>query len=348
MHPHQATIAHHLTHHDPIFLLHKALIPFLIGASSREGDLLTHTIGSDFFIDKLPAIIGIKAQDRKGEACPGTLESCQHCRSPTVEQRQTFRPPGGDIGQSDGVEATALQLPSTMGDQIDLQEAWFGFVPLGECPNRDLLLEQGTCFGGRKAMGVTIAMGLQQAVRGRCAHREEKATVFFIQLKVSVFLQGFDDAWQERDQAFRANAVECLPDQYQRLFHLWPIASAECRWRREDLLAMVEQPPGIFVHIPGGGHKLFQNQLLVGPRCLVIRRRNLLEQDPSGLRPQSVSHVFLLSVKQPEIACDRSSSAASHSSSFYQEYSACVLVWPEVIGTLVASWQCLRKPERKR
>ena len=64
---------------------------------------------------------------------------------------------------------------------------------------------------------------------------------------------------------------------------------------------MVEQPLGVFAPIPGGGHKLFQNQLLVGPQCLVIRWRNLLEQDPSGLRPQSVYHVFLLSSKQPEI-----------------------------------------------
>jgi hypothetical protein len=82
---------------------------------------------------------------------------------------------------------------------------------LSESPNRDLLFEQGTRLGGRKALGVTIAMGLQQAVRGSCAHREEKATMFFVQLKVPLLLQGFDDVWQERDQAFRANSVERLP-----------------------------------------------------------------------------------------------------------------------------------------
>jgi len=124
-------------------------------------------------------------------------------------------------------------------------------------------------------MGVSIAMALQKAVRGRCAHREEQATVFFVQLKMSLRLQGFDDAWQERDQAFRANAVERLPGQHQSLFHLWPIGLAECCRLREDLLAMVEQPLGIFAHIPGGGHELFQDVLLLGPRGLVIRWRHL-------------------------------------------------------------------------
>jgi hypothetical protein len=35
--------------------------------------------------------------------------------------------------------------------------------------------------------------------------------VYFVQLKMPIPLQGFDDAWQERDQAFRANPVERLP-----------------------------------------------------------------------------------------------------------------------------------------
>src|SRR5438874_2175922 len=127
--PKQTTMAYHLTHDHPIFLLHEALVPLLIGASSREGDLLTHTIRGHLFIDKLPSIIGIEAQDGKRKKCPGTLKGGQNRLSSTVEQRQTFRPPGGDIGQRNGVEATALQSPTTMGDQIDLQEAWLGLVP---------------------------------------------------------------------------------------------------------------------------------------------------------------------------------------------------------------------------
>ena len=67
-------MAHHLSHHDPIFLLHEALVSFLIGASSRKGDLLTYTIVGNFFIDKLSTVIGIEAQDRKRESALGRAE----------------------------------------------------------------------------------------------------------------------------------------------------------------------------------------------------------------------------------------------------------------------------------
>jgi len=85
------------------------------------------------------------------------------------------------------------------------------------------------------------------------------------------------------------------------------------------------------------GHKLFQNLLLLGPQRSVIRWRNLLEQDPSRLRPQSVSHVFLLSVKQPEIACDRSPSASHDPLPFVRSIARERVVEPEVISTLVSS-----------
>src|SRR5215471_12183644 len=132
-------MAHHLAHDHTILLLYEALIAFLIRTSSREGNLLTHTKVSDFFIDKLPTVIGIEAQDRKREERSGALESRQHRLPPTVKQGKTFRPAGGDIGQRDRVQATTLYSPATVSHQVHLQEACFGLVPLCERPNRDLL-----------------------------------------------------------------------------------------------------------------------------------------------------------------------------------------------------------------
>ena len=226
-----------------------------------------------------------------------------------MSKGKTFRPPGGDIGQRDRVEAATLQSPSTVGHQIDLQKARFGLVPLCEGPDRDLLFEQGTRFGGRKAMGMGVTMGLQEAICGSRAHREQLAAVFLAELDMPMLLQRFDDAWQKRHQAFGTNPVEGLPGQHQCLFDLRPIPAAECCRRRKTSSTMVEQPEGIFARVPGGAHKFLQDLLLLGPRRSVICRRNLLEQDPPGLRPQSFSHVFLLICQATEIACDSSPSA---------------------------------------
>nr|WP_236601640.1 hypothetical protein [Ktedonobacter sp. SOSP1-52] len=259
----QAAMAHHLAHHHPIFLFHEALVPFLIGTSSREGDLLTHTIGSDLFVDKFSAVIGIESQDRKWEARPGALEGSQDGFSPPIEQGETFCPPGGDIGQRNGIQAATLQSPSTVSNQINLQEAWFGLVLLSVSADRNLLLEQGASFGRRKAMGMRVAVGLQETICGGCAHREELAAVFLAELDMPLLLQFFEHIRQERYQAFRTNPVEGLPSQHQRFFDFWPIATAKCCWWREDLLDVMKQPLGIFTCIPGGNDKFLQDLLFL-------------------------------------------------------------------------------------
>jgi hypothetical protein len=191
MFPDEATVADDLSHHYPIFLLHEALVSFLIRASSREGDLLTYTIGGDLFVDKFSAVVGVESQDGKRKERPGTLEGSQDRFSPTVEQGQTLRPLGGDIGQRDRVEVAALRVPSTMGNQINLQEAWFGLVPLGERADRNLLFEQRTRLSGRKAVGVGVAIRLQEAICGGRAHREKVAPVFLVEMHMPFLLQRF-------------------------------------------------------------------------------------------------------------------------------------------------------------
>ena len=50
-------------------------------------------------------------------------------------------PRGGDIDGAEGAEVEALGARAAVGDQIDLQEARLGIVPLGEGANGDLVLE---------------------------------------------------------------------------------------------------------------------------------------------------------------------------------------------------------------
>src|SRR5690349_9616694 len=75
-------------------------------------------------------VIGIESQDGKRKTPPSTLEGCYHRFSSTVEQRKTFRPPGGNIRQRDRIQAATLQSPSTMGHEIHLQKTRLGFIPI--------------------------------------------------------------------------------------------------------------------------------------------------------------------------------------------------------------------------
>ena len=78
-------MAYHLPHDHPVFLLDEALVALLIRTSSREGDLLTHTIRGNFFVDKFSAVIGVQSQNGKWEQRPSVLEGSPHGFSPTVE-----------------------------------------------------------------------------------------------------------------------------------------------------------------------------------------------------------------------------------------------------------------------
>src|SRR5215471_18451473 len=114
-------------------------------------------------------------------------------------------------------------------------------------------------------MWVGIAMGLQEAICGRGAHREQLAAVFLAESDMSLFLQRFEHVRQKRDQAFGTDPIERLPDQHQCLFNLRLISQTKGCWWRKDLLDMIEQPESVFAGVPGGVDKFLQNVLLLGP-----------------------------------------------------------------------------------
>jgi hypothetical protein len=102
----------------PILLLHKTLIIFQRRASSRERNLFLFTIGDDYLIDELATVVGIDSQDRKREERPRALDGCQNRHLSPVQQGQTFRPPGGYVGECQRVQVAALNVGATMGYKI--------------------------------------------------------------------------------------------------------------------------------------------------------------------------------------------------------------------------------------
>ena len=59
-----------------------------------------------------------------------------------MQEGQAFRPAGRYIGERQRVQVAALDVVPTMGHQIRFQKAGSGLIPLLECADRDLLLQQ--------------------------------------------------------------------------------------------------------------------------------------------------------------------------------------------------------------
>ena len=91
----------------------------------------------------------------------------QHSFSPlllSVQEGQALRPPGGNIGERQGVQVAALDIGATMSHQVCFQKAGSGLIPLLEGADRNLLLEQGSRSRGGKAMLTSFALRGQQAI----------------------------------------------------------------------------------------------------------------------------------------------------------------------------------------
>lgn len=129
--PRETIRSDHLPNNLAIFRLSIALIVTFARASSRKCDMLLFTKSMSFHVDQRCSILRVHPQQREGEQLLYSLE-----------EGETFGPASRDVCQGQRGEIRPIRLCSTMSDQVRFHEARFGFVPLTQCANRDLLFEQ--------------------------------------------------------------------------------------------------------------------------------------------------------------------------------------------------------------
>jgi hypothetical protein len=76
---------------------------------------------------RLSPVISIDPHNGKGKQCPRLLEGCQRRFLAPVQQGQAFGPPGGYIGERQGVQVAALDVGATMGAPVPLPGNRVGF-----------------------------------------------------------------------------------------------------------------------------------------------------------------------------------------------------------------------------
>jgi hypothetical protein len=77
-----------------------------------------------------------------------------------------------------------------MSNQICFQKAWLNLVPVTERANRDMLFEQRTSFGGRKATRTAVTLGLQETISGSGTQSEELVADLFSEMEMPMRFQG--------------------------------------------------------------------------------------------------------------------------------------------------------------
>jgi hypothetical protein len=81
LHSHQASTTHRLAHHGSILLFDMALIVLYRRTPSCEGQVLLLTIRNQFLVKELRTVIGINAEQRKGEKDAGLSKSSPYSDS---------------------------------------------------------------------------------------------------------------------------------------------------------------------------------------------------------------------------------------------------------------------------
>jgi hypothetical protein len=215
--PNQAVIAHHLAHNRAIFLLDKTLIILQRWTTPRERQVFLFAMGDQHFIDELPTVVGIDPQDRKGEERPRSLKGSEDRLLAPMQEGQAFRPPSRHIGERQGVQVAALDVGATMGHQVRFQKTGSGLLPLLECTDRNLLLEERSRSRGGKAALTQCALGTQEAISRGCTHGKQLASALLHEVEMLMPLQRFYQGREKGDEAFGADMVGGVPDQEERV-----------------------------------------------------------------------------------------------------------------------------------
>jgi hypothetical protein len=130
-----------------------------------------------------------------------------------------------------------------MGHQIRFQEARSGFIPLLKGANRDLLLEQRSRSRGGEARTIQFALRGQQAIRRCRAHGKQLFSALLREVEMLMPFQRLKERGEKGNEAFGADAVGGVPDQEQRVLHVWSVLARTGALKGGlHLLRMVEKP----------------------------------------------------------------------------------------------------------
>src|SRR5205807_9605329 len=116
-------------------------------APAYKRHLFVLTRRDQLLIEDFRAAIGVDAQRGKRDELASLRKRGQHRVSTFREQRETFGPAGGEIGQRQGVQKPPIEVLTTMSHQVHFHKAGAVLLPLGKGAHWDLGFAEETWSG---------------------------------------------------------------------------------------------------------------------------------------------------------------------------------------------------------
>jgi hypothetical protein len=136
-----------------------------------------------------------------------------------MEERETFSPSGGDVGEGQRREVASCTLFPTMGDQICFEKPGPRLIPVLKGANRYLVFQERTSACRRKTAPTQSSFALvrQQAIRCCRTQAEQLVPARFSDVQMFMPLQRFDQCREKRHEPLGTDAIGRVPCQEQRV-----------------------------------------------------------------------------------------------------------------------------------
>jgi hypothetical protein len=157
-----AVVADRATNNGVVLLFNVARVVFSVWPAACEGDVLIDAVVDEMSVDKLAAVVRVKAEKLKRKSLSDILQSVEDVTLGLILHGCELCPTGDDIGQRQGMAAVAIDATTVMRDEIHLAKAWPGVIPLREGSDGDLVFEQCARSSGCAAMEQTLLLRLDQ------------------------------------------------------------------------------------------------------------------------------------------------------------------------------------------
>ena len=169
-----AVVADKVADDGVVLLFDIAVVVLAVRTTAGEGDVFVLAVLSEVFVDELAAVVAVNPQKGKRKVGAAGFNGLENIAAGLVFRHFRLGPGCGHIGEGEGEGKDTVGTSAVMTDKIGLAEARTDIVPVGKCPDRNMMLQQRSRAGERAPFQSTLALGLgQDPIDRSCTGRDE-------------------------------------------------------------------------------------------------------------------------------------------------------------------------------